>query len=120
VAWDYCTIKKEPFYSLRGHLVIDLVSTGVAFTVTAANVDKCDVFKKKRPSACRHKRTFTDAKRTMEECPVAGQRFDLAPPSGAVGGHRPVGAGPCRADRHAARRSDPDPRRLRGAGQAGR
>ena len=45
MAWDYCTIKKEPFYSLRGHLVIDLVSTGVAFTVTVANVDERDVFK---------------------------------------------------------------------------
>jgi hypothetical protein len=38
-AWGYCATKKEHFYGLRGHLVIDLAGTAVAFTVTAANVD---------------------------------------------------------------------------------
>jgi hypothetical protein len=45
VAWDCCAIKKEPFYRLRGYLVIDLAATEVAFTVTVANVDERDVFK---------------------------------------------------------------------------
>ena len=40
-AWGYCATKKEPFYGLRGHLVIDLAGTAVAFTV--ANVDERDV-----------------------------------------------------------------------------
>src|SRR3954469_15528881 len=35
--------KKEHFYGLRGHLVITLAGTAVAFTVTAANVDERDV-----------------------------------------------------------------------------
>jgi hypothetical protein len=39
-------------------MVIDLAGTVVAFTMTAANVDKRDVFKANRPSAGRHKRTF--------------------------------------------------------------
>jgi hypothetical protein len=42
-AWGYCATKKEHFYGLRGHLVIDLVGMAVAFTVTAANVDERDV-----------------------------------------------------------------------------
>jgi len=42
-AWGYCATKKEHFYGLRGHLVIDLAGTVVAFTVTAANVDERDV-----------------------------------------------------------------------------
>jgi hypothetical protein len=42
-AWGYCATKKEHFYGLRGHLVIDLTGTAVAFTVTAANVDERDV-----------------------------------------------------------------------------
>jgi DDE family transposase len=41
-AWGYCATKKEHFYGLRGHLVIDLVGLAVAFTVTAANVDERD------------------------------------------------------------------------------
>jgi hypothetical protein len=43
VAWGYCAAKKEYFDGLRGHLVIDLAGTVVAFTVTAANVDERDV-----------------------------------------------------------------------------
>ena len=35
--------KKEHFYGLRGHLVIDLAGTAVAFTVTAASIDERDV-----------------------------------------------------------------------------
>ena len=42
-AWGYCATKKEHFYGLRGHLVITLAGTAVAFTVTAANVDERDV-----------------------------------------------------------------------------
>jgi hypothetical protein len=42
-AWGYCATKKEHFYGLRGHLVIDLVGVAVAFTVTAANVDEREV-----------------------------------------------------------------------------
>jgi hypothetical protein len=42
-AWGYCATKQEYFYGLRGHLVITLVGTAVAFTVTAANVDERDV-----------------------------------------------------------------------------
>ncbi len=42
-AWGYCATKKEHFYGLRGHLVIDLVGLAVAFTVTAANVDEREV-----------------------------------------------------------------------------
>jgi hypothetical protein len=41
-AWGYCATKKEPFYGLRGHLVIDLAGTAVACTVTAANIDERD------------------------------------------------------------------------------
>ena len=41
--WGYCATKKEHFYGLRGHLVITLAGTAVAFTVTAANVDERDV-----------------------------------------------------------------------------
>jgi len=37
-AWGYCATKKEHFYGLRGHLVIPLAGTAVAFTV--ANVDE--------------------------------------------------------------------------------
>ena len=40
---SYCATKKEHFYGLRGHLVITLAGTAVAFTVTAANVDERDV-----------------------------------------------------------------------------
>jgi hypothetical protein len=40
-AWGYCATKKEPFYGLRGPLVITLAGTAVAFTV--ANVDERDV-----------------------------------------------------------------------------
>ena len=40
-AWGYCATKKEHFYGLRGHLVITLAGTAVAFTV--ANVDERDV-----------------------------------------------------------------------------
>ena len=40
-AWGYCATKQEPFYGLRGHLVITLAGTAVAFTV--ANVDERDV-----------------------------------------------------------------------------
>src|SRR3954453_10544537 len=47
-----------------------------------------------------------------------GQRFDLAPTSRAMGTPRRVGAGPCRAGRYVARRSDPDPRYLLSTGQA--
>ena len=32
-AWGYCATKKEHFYGLRGHLVITLAGTAVAFTV---------------------------------------------------------------------------------------
>jgi Transposase DDE domain len=39
-AWGYCATKKEYFYGLRGHLVIDVAGTAVAFTVTAANIDE--------------------------------------------------------------------------------
>ena len=42
-AWGYCATKKEYFYGLRGHLVITLAGTAVAFTVTAANIDERDV-----------------------------------------------------------------------------
>src|SRR5687768_17361400 len=42
-AWGYCATKKEHFYRLRGHLVITLAGTAVAFTVTAANIDERDV-----------------------------------------------------------------------------
>jgi hypothetical protein len=42
-AWGYCATKKEHFYGLRGHLVITLAGTAVAFTVTAANIDERDV-----------------------------------------------------------------------------
>jgi hypothetical protein len=42
-AWGYCAAKKEYFYGLRGHLVINLAGTAVAFTVTTANVDERDV-----------------------------------------------------------------------------
>jgi hypothetical protein len=42
-AWGYCASKKEHFYGLRGHLVINLVGLAVAFTVTAANVDEREV-----------------------------------------------------------------------------
>jgi hypothetical protein len=42
-AWGYCAAKKEYFYGLRGHLVINLAGTAVAFTVTKANVDERDV-----------------------------------------------------------------------------
>src|SRR5690349_20022822 len=42
-AWGCCETKKEHFYGLRGHLVIDLVGLAVAFTVTAANVDEREV-----------------------------------------------------------------------------
>src|SRR5688500_1044598 len=42
-AWGYCATTKEHFYGLRGHLVITLAGTAVAFTVTAANVDERDV-----------------------------------------------------------------------------
>ena len=42
-AWGYCATKKEHFYGLRGHPVIDLAGTAVAFTVTAANIDERDV-----------------------------------------------------------------------------
>ena len=42
-AWGYCAAKKEYFYGLRGHLVINLAGTVVAFTVTTANVDERDV-----------------------------------------------------------------------------
>jgi Transposase DDE domain len=42
-AWGYCATKKEHFYGLRGHLVIDLAGTAVAFTISAANVDERDV-----------------------------------------------------------------------------
>src|SRR3954452_12454291 len=41
-----------------------------------------------------------------------GQRFDLAPPSRAVGADWPVGAGSRRLGWHVAGRSDPDPRYL--------
>src|SRR4051812_9513137 len=44
-AWGYCATK-EHFYGLRGHLVITLAGTAVAFTVTAANVDGRDVVPK--------------------------------------------------------------------------
>ena len=40
-AWGYCATRKEHFYGLRGHLVIDLAGTAVAFTV--ANIDERDV-----------------------------------------------------------------------------
>src|SRR3954464_10814373 len=40
-AWGYCATKKEHFYGLRGHLVITLAGTAVAFTV--ANIDERDV-----------------------------------------------------------------------------
>ena len=40
-AWGYGATKKEKFYGLRGHLVIDLVGLAVAFTV--ANVDEREV-----------------------------------------------------------------------------
>jgi hypothetical protein len=42
-AWGYCAAKKEHFSGLRGHLVINLAGTAVAFTVTTANVDERDV-----------------------------------------------------------------------------
>jgi hypothetical protein len=42
-AWGYCATKQEYFYGLRGHLVITLAGTAVAFTVTAANIDERDV-----------------------------------------------------------------------------
>src|SRR3954462_2387388 len=42
-AWGYWATKKEHFYGLRGHLVINPVGLAVAFTVTAANVDERDV-----------------------------------------------------------------------------
>jgi hypothetical protein len=42
-AWGYCATKKEPFDGLRGHLVITLAGTAVAFTVNAANIDERDV-----------------------------------------------------------------------------
>jgi hypothetical protein len=42
-AWGYCATKKEHFYGLRGHRVIDLVGLAVAFTVTAATVDEREV-----------------------------------------------------------------------------
>ena len=42
-ASGYCAAKKEYFYGLRGHLVITLAGTAVAFTVTTANVDERDV-----------------------------------------------------------------------------
>ena len=42
-AWGCCASKKEHFYGLRGHLVINLVGLAVAFTVTAANVDEREV-----------------------------------------------------------------------------
>src|SRR3954463_6855217 len=38
--WGYGATKKEPFYGLRGHLVITLAGTAVA--VTVANVDERD------------------------------------------------------------------------------
>ena len=40
-AWGYCATKKEHFYGLRGHLVIDLAGTAVAFTVR--HIDERDV-----------------------------------------------------------------------------
>jgi hypothetical protein len=40
-AWGYGATKQEPFYGLRGPLVIDLAGTAVA--VTVANVDERDV-----------------------------------------------------------------------------
>jgi Transposase DDE domain len=42
-AWGCCASKKEHFYGLRGHLVINLAGLAVAFTVTAANVDDREV-----------------------------------------------------------------------------
>jgi hypothetical protein len=42
-AWGYCATKQEYFYGLRGHLVITLAGTVVAFTVTAAKIDERDV-----------------------------------------------------------------------------
>src|SRR4051812_19169531 len=42
-AWGYCATKTEYFYGLRGHRVITLAGTAVAFTVTAANIDDRDV-----------------------------------------------------------------------------
>jgi Transposase DDE domain len=42
-AWGSCATKKEHFYGLRGHRVIDLVGLAVAFTVTAATVDEREV-----------------------------------------------------------------------------
>ncbi len=36
-AWGYCATKKEHFSGLRGHLVIDLAGTAVAFTISAAH-----------------------------------------------------------------------------------
>jgi hypothetical protein len=41
-AWGYCATKQEYFYGLRGHRVITLAGTAVAFTVTAANIDERD------------------------------------------------------------------------------
>ena len=40
-AWGYCATKQEYFYGLRGHLVITLAGTVVAFTV--AKIDERDV-----------------------------------------------------------------------------
>ena len=41
-AWGYCATKQEYFYGLRGHLVITLAGTVVAFTVRA-KIDERDV-----------------------------------------------------------------------------